>query len=262
MKRLFVVASLCACLGGMAQAQMPFTLTDQNSVVNGDALGDGAGQLLSDWIVDGVDQLYDQTYYYRIGATPETPMWTIGGPQVLQFAPNIVQVSYQNNFIKWEILYSLYGGVAGSQTADLGEIVRVTNLTSEAIDFHQFEYDDFDLQADAGGDFAQYVGPSIIRQWKTLMLSMVGSVPEFTHYEIDNFPNLLNKMNDAVPDILGDFTTPNQPGDMTFAMQFDTVIGAHSSWVMSKNKRLSPVPEPASLAVLGVGILALLRRRR
>jgi hypothetical protein len=45
-------------------------------------------------------------------------------------------------------------------------------------------------------------------------------------------------------------------------MQWDRNIAARGTFLMSKNKRIEVVPEPATLAALGLGFAALLRRRR
>lgn len=258
MKRLLLPFVALLGLGAIAPAQTPFQLIDQNSVVNGDA----SNGLLLDWIVDGVEQLYNEDYYYRIGLNPEVPVWTISAPVVTVFAPNIVQVGYQNNLIRFEILYSLFGGTPNSNTSDIAEIVRVTNLIAEPLDFHLFEYDDFDIAGTAGNDQANVVNSSTIQQWDGLTVAMVGSVPPFSHYEITNFAATLNKLNNNVADNLSDTTTGNQPGDLTFGMQWDTVIIERGSFLISKDKRVAPVPEPASFAILGLGLLGFLRRRK
>ncbi|HRF58366.1 MAG TPA: PEP-CTERM sorting domain-containing protein [Fimbriimonadaceae bacterium] len=257
MRKFVALVLASAVVVGAAHAQV-FTLTDGNAVVDGDA---GTG-LLYNWFTDGVDHLFNQDYYFRVGATPEAPIWTVSAPTLTQIAPNIAHVRYANNVFAFDITYTLIGGGPGSGTSDIGEIVRITNLTNAPLAFSLFEYDDFDLNGTAGGDMAMVVNGSTIRQWEGLTTALVGSVPPFDRWEIDAWPNILAKLNDGNVDNLSNTTTPSGPGDLAFAMQWDRVIAPNGNFLMSKNKHIEVVPEPATLAALGLGLAALLRRRR
>ncbi|MBX7135559.1 MAG: PEP-CTERM sorting domain-containing protein [Fimbriimonadaceae bacterium] len=255
MKKIFALIGL-TLLVGSANA-VTFTLTDGNALVNGDDV-----DLLYNWFTDGVDDLFNEDYYFRIGQNPEDQVSSLGGAVVTQFAANIANVRFQNAVVAFDITYTLAGGAPGSGTSDILEVVRVQNKTDQALDFHLFEYDDFDLNATAGGDNARLVNSSTIEQWEANTTALVGSVPPFDRWEIAAFPTIFNKLNDGVADNLSNATTPIGPGDLSFAMQWDRTIAARGTFIMSKNKRIEVVPEPATLAALGLGALALFRRRR
>ena len=257
MKRFLILSALLGVVGA-ASAQTPFTLVDGNALVNGDA----SSGLLTDWFTDGVDDLFNQDYYYRVGNTAEAPIWTASAPVLTVFNASMVNVAYTTNMFRMDITYTLVGGAPGSGTSDIGEIVRVQNLTAGALDFHLFEYDDFDLNGSAGGDSAALLNGSTIVQWEGNTTAMVGSVPPFNRWEIDSWPNILAKLNDGVADNLSNTTSPSGPADLAFAMQWDRTIAARGTFLMSKNKRIEVVPEPATMAALGLGVLALARRRR
>lgn len=257
MKKTLLLGALFAVVG-TAQAQNPFTLVDGNSIVRGDA----DNGLLTDWETDGTDHLFNQDYYFRVGNTAERAVWSGVNGLVTTIAPNIVNVAYAHTGFMIDITYTLIGGTAGSGTSDIGEIVRIRNRSNGALDFHLFEYDDFDIGETAGGDFASLVNSSTIEQHEDPYYAMVGSTPPFDHFEISAWPNLLSKLTDNDADNLSDGALSAGPGDLAFGMQWDRTIAAGGTFVMSKNKRVETVPEPGTIAALGLGALVLMRRRR
>lgn len=257
MRKILVLMAFAAVVPTL-HAQNPFTLADGNAVVNGDA----ASGLLTNWFTDGVDDLFNQDYYFRVGNTAEAPIWTTGPGAITTFAPNMVNVKFTTALFSMDITYTLIGGALGSGTSDIGEIVRIQNRSNGVLDFHLFEYDDFDLNGTAGGDSAFLVNGSTIQQQEGNTIAMVGSVPPFDRWEIANWPTTLTKLNDGVADNLSNTGSPSGPGDLAFAMQWDRTIGVGGTFLMSKNKRIETVPEPATMAALGLGVAALLRRRR
>ncbi len=71
--------------------------------------------------------------------------------------------------------------------------------------------------------------------------------------------------NDGDADNLNDVLGPLGPGDLTWAFQWDRVIGPGGSWQLSKDKSIRQfIPEPRAMAglVLGIGVLAVYVRRR
>lgn len=257
MKKTLLLGAMIAVVGA-AQAQSPFVLTDGNSVVRGDA----ASGLLTDWETDGIDHLFNQDYYFRIGQTAEEAIWDGVTPVVTTFAPNIINVAYAHPDFLFDITYTLIGGTPGSGTSDIGEIVRIRNRSNGALDFHLFEYDDFDINQTAGGDFGRLVNSSTIEQYEDPFYAMVGSVPPFDHFEISEWPTLLAKLTDGDADDLSDGAATAGPADLAFGMQWDRTIATNGTFVMSKNKRIETVPEPGTIAALGLGALVLIRRRR
>lgn len=242
---------------GVANAAV-FTLADGNATVIGnDAIG------LNDWVTDGTDHLFNQDYFWRVGSTSFEQRQGALGPAVInQIAANIANVKFTSagNF-SIDITYTLVGGTLGSGTSDIGEVVRVTNLGNQALDFHLFEYDDFDILGSASGDSAFFDG-NIITQYEMPVVSMVGTVPTANGWEIGPWPGLLNSLEDTSTTNLSNSTTPSGPGDLNFAFQWNRTIAAGGSFIMSKNKRIETVPEPATMAALGLGLAAMARRRR
>jgi len=71
-------------------------------------------------------------------------------------------------------------------------------------------------------------------------------------------------LNDGGPTTLADNPGVG-PGDATWAFQWDFLLNPGQTFQVSKDKRIGAVPEPASLLLLGSGLLGGLkavRRRR
>jgi hypothetical protein len=253
-------AALCA-VAAMGPAQAQFLLADMNSVVNVDPYS-SAG--MNAWLVDGVNQIRKQWYWFRVGTAAEQSIDTISAPVVTQFTPSAMQITYTNNLLKFDLTMMLTGGAPGSKTADVAETVRVTNLTGSALNFHVFEYDDFDLSGNGLDDNAVEINSSTIGQYDNSMQVSVGAVPVPGHWQIDVAPNLLASLNDATATTLADQTSPLGPTDCAFAFQWDKSIAAHSSMILSKDKLLevSQVPEPGTMLAFAGAAAVFFRRKK
>jgi hypothetical protein len=215
--------------------------------------------------VDGVDQLYQQWFWYRVGATgAEASIDTISAPTVSAIG-RVADITYANALFQMSITYTLTGGTAGSATADIAETIRIINLTSNDLDFHFFQYSDFDLNGTSGQDTVTITAAhNTVRQTgigQVLSETVVGPTPN--HWEVGLFPDTRDKLNDGSPTTLDDSFGPLF-GDATWAFEWDQTIAGGGTFLISKDKRLAPVPLPPSVLLLGSGLLGLvgLRWRR
>lgn len=247
-----------------------FTLTDKNSV----AKFDTATQANNfNWQVDGVNQLTQQAFWYRIGSVAEQSVHSlpisVQGVSDTNFDgnPDTLFVRYFGGGFQIDTNYHLQGGSAGSGAADMGEQLAITNSSSSPLDFHFFQYANFDLQAAPAGDSAVFTNANTVDQYKgTIRLTETVVTPPSSHREIAFFNSTLLKLNDAVATTLSDtpIGTVVGPGDMTWAYQWDFLIPGNTTVQISKDKNLKAVPEPAagSLLSLAAGLLLAGYRKR
>jgi hypothetical protein len=247
-----------------------FTLVDDNST----AVFDTDSQANAfNWTVDGVDQLFQQTFWYRVGNVAEQSLDTLPHPVEGTTDTNFdgdqdtLFVGYNGAGFNIDVRYTLAGGLPGSRASDIAEQISISNLGQSPLDFHFFQYADFDLNDTTGGDSAVFVNANTVLQSEgVLSVSETVNTPAASHREIDFFPVTRDKLNDGVATTLSD--TPIGavvgPGDVTWAYQWDFTLQPGSTFIISKDKRLGGIPEPTACALLsiGVGLLCAARRKR
>ena len=243
------------------------TLTDGGSsaTVN---LGSSAG--MYNWSVNGQNQLNQQWFWYAIGATAPQSIDTIGLVSYKTPTPNEVTALYQNAQLALTIDYVLSGGGVGSGSADITESISAVNNSGGNLDFHFYQYSDFNLLGNGSGDSVQLFGMpgswNFVQQ--TAGSSGIGEAivaPDANHGEAAYVGQTLAELNGGSPLTLNDNASAG-PGDVTWALEWDTTIANGGSFDLTKDKSLfiQVVPEPSTVAfiALGLGVWGLARRRR
>lgn len=251
-------------LGICSEISAAVSLTHGNSIVTIDP-NSQAG--VNQWIVDGANALNKEWYWWRVGATGEQSLDAIGAPAITTLNPYSARLVYtMPGLFNVQVTYTLQGGLLGSATSDLSEQVQINNLSGSALDFHLFQYADFNL----GGSDSVGLGTNLRGKFFTANQTSGGALqntvvsPGASHGEVALVPVTLNSLNDGLPTTLSD--TAVASGDVSWAFQWDFTIAAGSSAQLGKDGHLVvAVPEPTVALFGGVGLTVLLitaRRRR
>ena len=127
-----------------------YNLTDGNSTVTIKA---DSSYGMKNWTVDGQDQLYRQWFWYRVGSRGgEKGLNQLKLVSADQTSDSSLTTLYQMNCkFNIEVSYALTGGAAGSGMSSVNESIKITNLSNDPLDFHFFQYVDFDLGGSGAG---------------------------------------------------------------------------------------------------------------
>jgi len=236
-----------------------FTLTDLNSSAQ---IDDAAQRGMFNWTVNGVNQLTQQWFWFRLGST--------GGQSSIETLPLLAATASDTNSNgQNDTLFLSYGSTTGLQIdvrytlrgtassgSDMQEQINITNNGSVTLDLHFFQYTNFDLNGTPAGDTVALLNAppnNTVRQSKgsTVIAETVTS-PAANHYELGlttDSPNTLTRLNSGSPITLLDGATTRGPGDATWAFQWDQSLAPGATLQISKDKNLA-IPEPGTSALI------------
>jgi hypothetical protein len=266
----FFTVALFTVATSRTQAQI-VTLVNNNSSADINISGPGAGA--TSWLVDGVNQLYFQQFYYRMGNVGgELPVSALSAPTFSTPNAGRLDVSWSDGSFSTAVRYVLTGNAFGSTSSGLSETITLQNLTANTIDLHFFQYSDFDIQGLPLGQSVQFFTNGLGQFNKVIQTDGTVGLTEtvtsaafpIAHVEAGDYPSTFSSLTDGLPTTLNDNTQIGSIGgqvDCTFATQWDLPIGPNGTVIISK--LMSVAPEPSSVTLISLGVLGfgLLRRR-
>jgi hypothetical protein len=203
---------------------------------------------------------------------------SIGGLSVTQPNARTLYTSYFNGQYGVRVDYLLTGFSPLSGISDISETISITNATASPLEFHFFQYSDFQLGGDPGHTTLQlgrnlrglFNEASMTKSNNNVVVGLSETVvsPGANHGEAANYNFTLGRLSDSTATTLNDNSGPVGGGatdNPTWAFEWDFVIAPGSSVGISKDKylQIQGIPEPSITALAGVAALgAWFWRRR
>jgi hypothetical protein len=248
------------------------SIADGNSTVAFDTTSSSDRVGMTGWNVDGTEQLYNQWFWFRVGESgPEQRLNVL--PEIFSGAfntnadprPDTLTINYGSTAgLEIDTTFRVNGGTANSHRSDVTEQLQLTNHGTTQLSLHFFQYCDFDLGGEIPNDFVSIDSISHNRADQgngLIALSETVLTPMPSNWEVGVYSSTINKLDDANPDSLSGLTGPLVGRqDYTWAFQWDITLNPGDSFLISKDKNLSPTPGVSGL--LGIGALVAMRRRR
>jgi MYXO-CTERM domain-containing protein len=264
-KTIGKVALCGVCAVTLLQTQangQTYTLTDGTSSA---VYSPGTVGGMTEWNVGGQDHLASQSFWVRSGSDTRE----ISLDEILLSSSgsgNSASATFATADYQIDISYALTS--LSLDRAQIVESISLQNLSGAALDLSFFQYNNFDLGANGGGDYAR-----IIQNATTGLYSIAQGVepgvasiledaevqanPGATRGQVGFYSSLFDQLENASTEDLSNYLGPIGPGNVEFAFQWDYTIEAGQTELISKVKTLDvtliPEPTAAALALLGLG---------
>lgn len=269
--RLALMGILGLLLVGGSQATT-FTLTHNGWTYSEDIGSQGGGDFVDP---NGVDHMYQNWWWFRTNLDNyERPLAKLvssgsGGANVqLVFVEDAGSLA---NALLITLDYTLTGVSSSQAYVNIAWSVRnIYSPVPQPITVDFFAYSDFDLNGTADGDTAFWPLPvQVVYSEGGTVVDVIASQLSPIGLDIDNYPNLLNLLNDGSVYNVSGLVPSVTPGDMTNVFQWRASLGTGQSLsgVLTKKVTLGTppgpvIPEPGTWALMLSGLMPVALRLR
>jgi hypothetical protein len=270
---LILLGALASVLLGGSQAlAQAFTLTHNEWTYFENISQQGLGDFK---YTNGTDHMYQNWWWYRTNLdSAEKPLSNLVVPA--SGGANNVQLVFREaagnlaDALLIKLDYTLTGVSANNAYVNIAWSVRnIYGQVPQPITVDFFAYSDFDLNGTPGGDTASSQGLGHVKYKEgNTVVDVIASQFDLVGYDIDNFPNLLNLLNDsAVYNVSG---LAGGTGNMTNVFQWRATIGLGQELSGSLTKVVTlntpppgpVIPEPGTWALMLSGLAPVALRLR
>ena len=281
---LALFSTVVLCFLSSLSAATGQVLADDNSQVD---IVPASQAGMSHWVVQGIDQMQQQWFWYGLGNGPVASIDTISTPTVNLNAANNATISYGlPGSFSISVNYLLHGGTNvpigpqyndGIARSEVLQTVTISNTSSAMLPFHLYQYAHLDVLLSYGHQTAQIQGilgspgPALELDQRPNEFDPFSYFRVFAtnvnSAELAFVPDTLLKLNSGGPVTLGSpyGFGPIGPGEVTWALQWDLDIPAGGSAIVATDEflqNLRNVPEPSAAGLIAAGFMTLFRSRR
>ena len=228
---------------------------------------------ITQWTVDGVNQLNLQSFYYSVGANPVASIYGIGLPSAPTITTNgfvlqtvTLNTSYADSIVSVGTRFALQGYATGSSQAKLTQTLTINNLSSTAQVFHFYQYSDFDLGGVSGDQNVQFFDRGSGLYYQVVQTAATGMILTGLVSSVSGGTDTLSEVQAGLFDgnkfgldsgglVTLDNTLAAGPGNTVYAYEWETTLAAGASITVSEIQTV--VPEPSSVALVASGMLVL-----
>jgi hypothetical protein len=217
---------------------------------------------MSNWLIDGVNILNQQSFLFRTGSGVAAPISSLGAPSVNQPSTKSLNAIYAGPQFTLTTSYSMVGGGPGSGAADLTEQIRILNTSVTPLNLVFFQFVNFagngniELGQNSHGlineAFISHGGPGLNESIDA------GISPGANKGMVGDAALMMNSLLTVPGFTLGGPDT----GIGAWALEWDRMIGANQSITISEDFNVTGIviaPEPASwrIALIGLAVMGI-----